>query len=194
MIQALLTLIQLAAVVCFSIATLVFLIIAIFKRKKKKPLYIFLSLALVSILFSVLIWNVDLYAAETTDRSDCISAFTGNFGFAPPESIKEIKLKNYVVYDAEGYFMCFTYDSTVFNKILSHDQPLDTAVRSSYKFDQAIESTKKHANTPAWFVCPDSNIEKIYFKENFMDHTYSEYNIWVNKKTNMVYLDVSYFD
>ncbi|MFM7023232.1 MAG: hypothetical protein ACKOXB_09655 [Flavobacteriales bacterium] len=185
---------QLAVIACLSIAALVFIILAIVKRKKTGSAARFIALSAVSIIFSILIWTIDPSTRETEDRESSVQAFSSNFGFNPPEAVKEIMHKNQSVFDSHLHYMCFTYDSISFQKILAHDQPLDTALRPSRIFYSKVESAKKHTNTPDWFTCPDSKIEKIYFKENFLHHSHSEYYLWINRQTNMVYLYVTYFD
>lgn len=124
-----------------------------------------------------------------------MEAFIDNFGFPPPDSVTEIKVKNYDMYDASAHWMAFTYDPIVFNKILSHDQPLDTAFIGTQKYDEIDLSLKKGcANCPGWLGLPNPNTPKIFFKKDFLNHSSSEYYLWVDTKEKMVYLEVSYFD
>jgi len=134
-------------------------------------------------------------AAETTDREKSVGAFEDNFGFKPPESIKEIKHKNFTMGDAFAHWMTFTYDSIVFNKILTHDQPLNTAYIGTTKYGEINLSLKEGcANCPDWLKLPNVNTSKIYFKNGFLNHSSSEYYLWIDSKEKMVYLEVSHFD
>lgn len=134
-------------------------------------------------------------SAETTDREKSVGAFVDNFGFTPPESVKEIWHKNYSIRDDFAHWMAFTYDSIAFNKILAHDQPLDTAYFGTAKYDEINLSLKEGcANCPDWLELPNVNTYKIYFKQDFLRHSSSEYYLWVDSKEKMVYLEVSYFD
>lgn len=133
--------------------------------------------------------------AETSDREKSAGAFEDNFGFKPPESVKEIKHKNYIIYDSFVHWMAFTYDSVVFNKILVHDQPLDTAYVNTPEYNEMTQALEKGcANCPNWFKLPSTNTSRIYFKKDFLKHTSSEYHLWVDVSEKMVYLEVSYFD
>ena len=134
-------------------------------------------------------------SAETTNRAKSVDAFEDNFGFNPPESIKEIKHKNFSMRDAVAHWMAFTYDSISFNKILAHDQPLETAYIGSTKYDEINLLLKEGCeNCPDWLELPNANTSKIYFKKDFLSHSSSEYYLWVDSKEKMVYLEVSYFD
>lgn len=147
-------------------------------------------LGLISVAFVLLSCS-----AETTDREKSIGAFQDNFGFTPPESVKEIWHKNFSMRDAFAHWMAFTYDSIVFNKILTHDQPLDTAFIGTTKYGEINLSLKEGcANCPDWLELPNVNTSKIYFKKDFLNHSSSEYYLWVDSKEKMVYLEVSYFD
>ena len=193
MIQILLTLILLIAVGVLSITSIVFLIIAIVKRKKRKSYKLHLSLFVVFGLFALLIFNIDLTSAETTDRKDSVPAFKSNFGFKPPETIEEIKHKNFAIYDASVHWMSFTYDPIVFEKILLHDQPLLIANPNTSEHSDIIsEFADKNPNAPNWSVAPIYSTEKIYYKKDFLDHTFSEYYLW--RSGDMVHLTVHYFD
>ncbi|WP_246431507.1 hypothetical protein [Winogradskyella flava] len=133
-------------------------------------------------------------AYESQNREKLVSSFEDNFGFKPPESIKEIKLKNRGYFDFQVHYMSFTYDSDVLEKIIAHDQPLNVVERNNVKFEIIIEDLKKDPNYPKWFDIPDKNIDRIYYKTDFLDHTFSEYYLWTDKKTAMTYLYVHFFD
>jgi hypothetical protein len=44
---------------------------------------------------------------ESQDREELVYSFEDNFGFKPPNSLKEIKLKNWVLRDATVHWMGF---------------------------------------------------------------------------------------
>lgn len=191
MIQGLLYIIQLLAIVFFGILTILFLILAIVNVKNLKKRIVFL----VVLTTTLLIWNIDLYRTESTDREDLVSAFESNFGFKPPESIKEIKVKNFGIYDSNVHWMAFTYEPSVFNQILAHDQPLEVAYNNTPKYKTIIRKLKENcSNCPNWLEIPNNNVSNIYFKNNFLKHSSSEYYLWIDNKEEMVYLEVSYFD
>jgi len=122
-----------------------------------------------------------------------MEAFESNFGFEPPPSVEEIKLKNFFLYDASTHWMSFTYDSIVFEKILLHDQPLLIAIPNTSEHAEIIsELAKENPNTPDWSIAPFSGTDKIYYKRDFLDHTLSEYYLW--RSNDMVHLMVHYFD
>jgi|TARA_B110000037_G_C16895319_1_gene413939 hypothetical protein len=133
-------------------------------------------------------------AYESQNREKLISSFEDNFGFKPPESIKKIKLKNRGYFDFEVHYMSFTYDSKVLEKIIAHDQPLNIAESNNVKFGTIVEDLKKDANPPSWLELPNKNVDRIYYKNDFLDHTFSEYYLWTNKETEMTYLYVHFFD
>jgi hypothetical protein len=164
-------------------------------RKKKTSFKVYISLSAVFLTATFFLYTNDLVSGETTDREKAVGAFVDNFGFKPPDSVTEIKIKNYEMYDACAHWMAFTYDSGVFNKILAHDQPLDTANLGTQKYSEINSSLKQGcANCPDWLELPNINTSKIYFKNNFLNHSSSDYYLWVDSKEKMVYLEVSYFD
>ncbi|SFD51170.1 hypothetical protein SAMN04489722_11121 [Algibacter lectus] len=133
-------------------------------------------------------------AYESKNREKLISSFEDNFGFKPPESIKKIKLKNRGYFDFQVQYLSFTYDSNVLEKIIAHDQPLNIAESNNAKFGVIIENLEKDASPPSWFDLPNKNVDRIYYKNDFIDHTFSEYYLWINKETEMTYLYVHFFD
>ncbi len=133
-------------------------------------------------------------AYESQNREKLESTFENNFGFKPPESIKEIKLKNRGYYDFEVQYMSFTYDSNVLEKIIAHDQPLNIAESNNGKFAIILKDLEKDASPPSWFDLPNKSVDRIYYKNDFLDHTFSEYYLWTNKETEMTYLYVHFFD
>ena len=180
--------------VCFLLSVL-FIVLAIVWRRKKTSFKVYISLSVVFIIATFFLYTNDLVSGETTDREKATGAFVDNFGFRPPDSVTEIKLKNYDMYDASAHWMAFTYDSIIFSKILTHDQPLDTAFIGTQKYGEINLSLKQGcANCPDWLELPNPNTPKIFFKKDFLNHSSSEYYLWVDTKEKMVYLEVSYFD
>jgi hypothetical protein len=193
MIQMLLMLILLITVGLLSIIAIVFLVISVIRWKRRKNFKIPLLLFIFFGVLALLVINIDLTSAEATDREDSIPAFESNFGFKPPSSVKEIMHKNFFLYDASVHWMSFTYDSIVFNQILIHDQPLLVAKSNSPINSEIVrEFAKENPNNPNWFELPTSNSVSIYYKKDFLDHTFSEYYLW--HSDGMVYLMVHYFD
>ena len=90
--------------------------------------------------------------------------------------------------------MSFTYDSNVLEKIIKHDKPLNIAKSNNVKFENITEELKEDPGLPNWFDLPNKNVDRIYFKNDFLDHTFSEYYLWTNKETEMTYLYVHFFD
>jgi energy-coupling factor transporter transmembrane protein EcfT len=195
LITLLLYTIYLIVLIACCILSILFIVLAIVRRKKKTRLIVCSTLATFFIIATYFLWTIDVLSAETTDREKATVAFEENFGFKPPNSIKEIKLKNYNIYDASAHWMTFTYDSVVFNKILSHDQPLEIAYLGTQKYREINSSLKQGcANCPDWLELPNSNTSKIFFKKDFLQHSSSEYYLWINPIERRVYLEVSYFD
>lgn len=171
-----------------------FLIITTVKWKKQKRYKVPLILSVIFGVFALFIFNIDITSAEATDRQDSIPAFESNFGFEPPQSVLEIKHKNWGLYDSQVHWMTFTYDSKVLNKIIDHDKPLNIAENNSSEYQNIIEELKNDAHHPKWFKVPVNNTDRIYYKKDFLDHTFSEYYLWVDKDSKMTFLYVHYFD
>lgn len=133
-------------------------------------------------------------AYESQNREKLASSFEDNFGFKPPESVKKIKLKNRGYFDFQVHYMSFTYDLNVLEKIIAHDQPLKIAKSNTVKFGIIIEDLEKDSSLPSWFDLPNINVDQIYYKNDFLDHNFSEYYLWTNKETKMIYLYVHFFD
>lgn len=133
-------------------------------------------------------------AYESQNREKLESYFEDNFGFKPPESVRKIKLKNRGYFDFQVHYMSFTYDSNVLEKIIAHDQPLNITESNNVKFGIIIEELEKDANPPSWLDLPNKNVDRIYYKNDFLDHTFSEYYLWTNKETEMTYLYIHFFD
>ncbi|WP_298538030.1 hypothetical protein [uncultured Algibacter sp.] len=133
-------------------------------------------------------------AYESQNREKLISSFEDNFGFKPPESIEKIKLKNRGYFDFQVQYMSFTYNSIVLEKIIANDQTLNIVESNNLKFGVIIEDLAKDASPPSWFDLPNKNVDRIYYKNNFLDHTFSEYYLWTNKENGMTYSYVHFFD
>lgn len=195
MIQILLLIIQYILVGCFSVVAASLFVLAILNRRERRAKYVFFPISLVFIGISIFIWNIDLTGVEPIEKDEVESAFERNFGFLPPASIKEIKVKNFNLYDASACWMNFTYDSLVLNKIIDTDTTLKIAERYSKEFEHAMfELHKENPNSPDWLKAPERNTDKIYYKKNYLKHNYSDCYLWVDKTSKMVYLRVSYFD
>lgn len=178
-----------------GVASIGFITLAVIKRKERRQLALYLTLSIIFILATVKVSLVDLFSAETVNREAAVDAFEANFGFKPPDSVDDIKLKNFAIYDSYVHWMAFTYDSAVVHEILVHDQPLDTADRDTPKFDEILKKLEKGcSNCPDWLEVPNSNVVQIYYKMDFLKHTSSEYYLWVDNVRKTVYLQVSYFD
>lgn len=195
MITLFLSILQIILLLAGILIFILFFAIAIIRKKKERPFKTYLTLSIVFFIVTLYLWRTDFIGYETTDTKEAILAFENNFGFKPPESVRELKLKDYCMYDACAQWMAFTFDSVVLNKILEHDQGLDTAVKGTptyYKISTALQ--QGCANCPDWMELPNSNTPKLFYKKNFLNHASSEYYLWIDTKEKMVYLEVSYFD
>lgn len=166
-------------------------IINSFQKKGKKLHFILFTIFAVAAL---LILNIDLTSTGSTNREGSVKAFHDNFGFDPPQTVKEIKHLNTFVYDVSGHWMSFTYDSMVLEKIISHDQPLSIALWNTIEHTELINSfEKRKSGFPQWSEAPSSNTEMIYYKENFLSRAFtSKYYLW--RSGEMVHLFVEYYD
>ena len=79
--------------------------------------------------------------------------------------------------------MAFTYNSDVLDEIIFHDQPLNIAQKNTSEFSEIVKKIKKSVNNPEWLELPNNTTEQIYYKEDFLDHTFSEYFLWTNKNS-----------
>ena len=131
---------------------------------------------------------------ESQDREELISSFEDNFGFNPPNSVREIKLKNWGLYDATAHWMAFTFDSNVVSKIIARDQPLKIAMNNTFEFSEIVKEIQKNAHNPKWLDLPDVGTDQIYYKKNFLGHSFSEYYLWTDKENEMTFFYVHYFD
>ncbi|WP_299436643.1 hypothetical protein [uncultured Maribacter sp.] len=131
---------------------------------------------------------------ESENREKLISSFQDNFGFEPPKSVEKIKLKNWGLYDTDVYWMAFTFEPTVMEKIIAHDQPLEIALNETSEFNRIREEIKKSVNNPKWLELPDNNTQRVYYKMNFIERkSFSEYYLWTNMESQMTYLFVHSF-
>jgi hypothetical protein len=154
----------------------------------RKPISFFWTLTIVALLISC------GGSIESQDRAELISSFENNFGFKPPNSVKQIKLRNWSLYDATAHWMAFTYDSGVLSRIIAHDQPLKIASGNTFEFLEIVKEIQKNAHNPGWLHLPGAGTDRIYYKKNFLDHTFSEYYLWTGKENEMTFLYVHYFD
>ncbi len=148
----------------------------------------------IALLFFLSLFISCVSSYESQDREKLISSFEDNFGFKPPDSVKEINLKNWGLYDTTVQWMAFTYDLNTFKKVTIHDQPLNIALNNTSEFYAIIEEIQKSVNNPDWLDLPNKDTNQIYYKKDFLDHTFSEYYLWTNKETKMTFLFVHYFD
>ena len=131
---------------------------------------------------------------ESENREKLIPSFKDNFGFEPPKSVKEIKLKNWGLYDTDVHWMAFTYDPVVMKKIIEHDQPLEIALYNTSEFVAIKEEIRESVNNPKWLELPDKNTKRIFYKKDFIERkTFSEYYLWTNTESEMTYLFVHSF-
>lgn len=197
MIQLLLIVLKYLALGLFTVGTVMLILATINNaRKRRRAGYVYAGAAVLCGVIAFGLWGVDLTAAETSDREEAADAFAQNFGFAPPPEVLEIKLKNVVVGDAFAQWMAFTYTPVVLDRIVAHDQPLTIALKQTRPFQDIVRDVYngKNANRPDWAASPDGRAERIYFKTDFLDHSFSEYQLWVDSTQGMVHLHVSYFD
>lgn len=133
-------------------------------------------------------------ASESSNRNKTAIAFEDNFDFEPPKEIKEIRVKNFALRDAFGHWMAFTYDENSLQRILKHDQPLKVAKKGTKEYREFLEELSKGANIPRWFDVKKSSPGQIFYKKDFLDHSFSEYYLFLDQSYEMVYLHVGYFD
>lgn len=195
MVTIFLVLIKIIIASILGVTAIVFLVLTVLRFKQQKAKWVFLPLFMLFAVLAYLVFDYDTSSSETANRQDAEPAFVSNFKFTPPPSVKEIKVKNHVIADAVVHWMGFTYDSLVLNRIVSEDTALLVAEQRSTEFEEAVLVIKeKNPNTPEWLHFTKETTRKIYYKKNFMNHTFSEFYLWVNKEDKMVYLYVSFFD
>ncbi len=195
MIQVFLILLKLALGVLLTSAAITFIVIGVVRWRKKRPYYLFAGLAVLTAFMAYAVWSYSLTSAESTDRAELVEAFHSNFGFYPPEQVKEIKVKNIFIYDASGHWMTFTYDPVVFDRIVEHDKPLQAAAAGTREFEAIVnDAYLKNQNRPDWAISPEGRASRILYKKDFLDHTSSEYYLWLDSAEALVHLHVSYFD
>jgi hypothetical protein len=132
---------------------------------------------------------------ESDDRDECAPAFKRLVGFTPPSSIKEIRHGYFVFRDGVVDWMEFTYDKEVMELLFKHDTALRIATSDTEAHNAILKRyEKENPNAPSWFIPPDRNTSPIYHKEDFLDHTFSEYYLWIDHEAKKVVLHIHYFD
>ena len=132
---------------------------------------------------------------ESNDREECASAFKRLLGIEPPETITEIRHAYYYFRDADAHWMTFTNDPTFIDSLIKKDSELRFAETQSSKHREIIRGfEKEHANRPNWFKIPRETTGTILYKEDYLDHTFSEFFLWRDEETNKLFLKVHYFD
>ena len=96
--------------------------------------------------------------------------------------------------DTYVIWLKFCYNSNLLEKIKSQDKSLKIAKNNSSNFQDIIVDLKKDVHHPYWVKLPNKNVDEIYYKEDFLDHTYSVYYLWTDKQTKLTFLYVEYFD
>lgn len=194
MIQILLGILQLLATGFLGVLAIILSVVALVRWRRGRKPFLLAAFAVGAGVLALVIWSFDLFTSETTDRQKGSKAFYSNFGFHPPSSVRDIKVKNIAVYDAVGHYMSFTYEDWVFAEVLAHDQPLQTTTAESREFQEIHDHYEKDRNRPRWAVPPRGRTAVIHYKRDFMHHTSSDYYLWVDTVEHMVHLRVSYFD
>lgn len=194
MIQIFLGIVQFLATGFFGILAVVLVVVVFVRWRRGRKPFLLAAFAVGAGVLALIIWSFDIFTSETTDRQQAAEAFYSNFGFHPPSSVRDIKVKNITIRDAVGHYMAFTYEDWVFHDVMMHDQPLQTAKANSSEFNAINADHAKDANRPDWAVLPAGRTNVILYKKDFMRHSYSDYHLWVDTVENMVHLRVSYFD
>lgn len=195
MIQVFFLLVRLLAIGVFAIATILALRMIFVRREQQQSTTLYTVLTLVFGTLTLLLWNWDMTSSESGDLEDTAGAFQSNFGFPPPASVGEIKVKNFYLHDAHIHWMRFTYDQATFSAILRHDAPLDTALTGTDKYREAmLDLRESMTNAPGWWTLPSPGARRIFVKENFLNHSYSSYYLWSDTVSRLSYLQVHYFD
>jgi hypothetical protein len=195
LIQIILLVFKGVALVVLGTTSIIALRRTIRNWKQRKGKYIFLPLTVLSVGIFVYVFNIGIFEAESTDRDELVGAFEYDFGFPPPPSVEEIKVKNLTISDAVAHWMAFTYDSLVLVKIVENDAAILVGERNSPEFIEAFDELhRENPNYAQWFKAPTDNVDKIYYKKDFMEHSYSRYYLYADKETNMIYLEISFFD
>jgi hypothetical protein len=177
-IQVLLGLFQILAVILFTVLACACTVFAIVRRRRIAQRIWFIGGACMAATLAISIRSFDIFTAESTDRVDGVEAFISNFGFVPPASVREIKVKNIAIHDAVGHYMCFTNEDWVFAKVLEHDEPLQLASAGTPEFKAIVSDYERDANRPRWAISPEGRTNVIRFKRDFMRHSYSAYYLW----------------
>jgi hypothetical protein len=131
---------------------------------------------------------------ESSDRDECAPAFKELFGFEPPKSVTEIRHAYTYFRDSDAHWMTFTNDPKVLKILVDHDMELRLAITGSPKHDDIVEFLEEKSQYgPNWFLTPDNTTGTIYYKEDYLDHSFSEFFLWTDKKADKVFLHVYYF-
>lgn len=131
---------------------------------------------------------------ESEDRADAIPVFKSNFGFSPVESIKDIKFKYFGFRDGTAHWMQFNYSPDVLEKIVQNDSLLLYSKLGSPQLQEITKIfTKKNPNSPEWFSKPN-NTDGVFYKKDYLDHTFSEYYLWLDTTEHTINLHHHYFD
>jgi energy-coupling factor transporter transmembrane protein EcfT len=198
MFQILFLFIQLIIALGFALVGLIFLVITvvmIVKKKTKKQLAIFITATVIPIILSILVFNYDLSSAESSNRDQIQPYFTSYFGLNIPQNLEIIRAKKWALYDTEAHWMCFSYEASFFNQMISSDSLLSLAKRNTFEYNEIVSQLERgDANHPSWLELPNEDTPVIYFKRDFMNHSFSEYYLWVDESKQMVYFETSYFD
>ena len=152
-------------------------------KQLKKIIYIF---GLITILITLKSCGGSY---ESENREELSSAFEDLFHFNPPNSIEEIKVKNWAHYDTQMYWMSFSYNFNVIKRILSKDQQLKITFKNSNEFNQITEFIKQNTHNPKWLNLPNESTNQIYYKKDFIENTsLSVFYIWSDTKSGKTYL------
>lgn len=195
MFQVFFLLLRLVALLVFAIATVAMLRLIFVRRDQQQDTKLPTVLTVVFGLVTLFLWNLDLTSSESEDLVDTARAFESNFGFPPPASVEEIKVKNFQLHDAYIHWMCFTYDQPTFSAILLREKNLDTALVGTDQYRNLMISLRESmTNAPGWWALPSPGAKRIFHKQNFLDHSFSDYCLWADTASRLIYLQVHYFD
>ena len=149
---------------------------------------------LVTILLPLLVLT-SCGTVESDDRDECAPAFKKLLCFTPPTTVTEIRHGYFYLRDADAHWMTFTNDPNALKTLANHDMELRLATQDREKHKEIVAYFKKESpNRPEWFLTPDEETGTIYYKEDYLDHTFSEFFLWIDEKTDKVFLHVHYFD
>lgn len=193
MIQIIAMFIQIVLVAIFGLLTLVFLVRWIIVRKHRGKRNGSVILTIVFGLMAYAIGSYSMTSQESSSREELVPVFERQFGFTPPNSVKEIKAKKFALYDAEAEWICFTYDSIVLNTIIKKDELLTLASIKSKKAG-ILRGLRKNKHRPDWLELPDVETATIYFKQGYLERIQSDFYLWVNQDKTIIYVQASNHD